>query len=115
MQNYWFLIIFAFICFGCQKNSAPEEIVRIVPGKSLMEQVAPTLQRQKNNNSKIYLIQDSVSPDQIDKYIKSSNQKKNISKYQPLYISGKKSNEKKALKEQMNQLNQKIQNKKVGK
>ena len=34
------LLIVVIFAIGCQKSEKPEEIVRIVPGKSLMEQSA---------------------------------------------------------------------------
>jgi hypothetical protein len=114
MQVASFLLILIFACAGCQRNSAPDEIVKIVPGKSLMEQVAPTLKRQHQNNRKIILVQDSVTSSQMDSHFKASASSSSSStpKYQTLYISGKKSKDKKDYKEKMDKL---IEAKKAGK
>ena len=94
--------IICFFCFGgCQKNSAPEEIVRIRPGISVGEQIAPALQRQQNG-SKITIVLDSVSADEIELSLKKNSQVV-TPKYQPLYVSGKKANIIKAQKERIKQ------------
>ena len=100
MQNLYFLIFFLFL-FGCQKNSSPDEIVRIVPGKSLMEQVAPSIKRKKKKKSKIYLVPESATADQIDLQIKNSSIPSDSHTYPLLYISGQKAKDKKKLKEKM--------------
>lgn len=94
------LLVVLFIT-GCQKSEKPEEIVRIVPGKSLMEQVAPALKRQQQNKSKIYLVHDSVSAEQFDKHLKEDAKNAPTSKYQTLYISGQKAKNKKMQQEQI--------------
>lgn len=93
------LLIVVMFAIGCQKSEKPEEIVRIVPGKSLMEQVAPALKRQQQGKTKIYLVHDSVTAEQFDKHLKEDAKNAPTSKYQTLYISGQKAKNKKIQQE----------------
>lgn len=88
------------LLFSCQKNDAPNEIVRIVPGKSLMEQVAPAMKRSKTSKKKVLLVQNSLSSDQINEQLKIINQE-NKKEHETLYISGKKAKDKQTQKENM--------------
>lgn len=93
------LIFIVLFSVGCQKSETPEEIVRIVPGKSLLEQVAPAMKRQQQGKGKIYLVHDSVSAEQFDKHLKEDARNAPTSKHQPLYISGQKAKNKKMQQE----------------
>jgi len=95
------ILILALLSFvGCQKNSAPEEIVRIKPGFSVGEQIAPVLKRQQNGG-KLTIVLDSVSSEEIELNLNRNNQKE-VPKYKPLYISGTKANIIKRQKEKTN-------------
>lgn len=108
-MRIFFTLIISLFCFGaCQKNSAPEEIVRIKPGISVGEQIAPALKRQQNG-SKITIILDSVSAEDIELNLKKNSQVV-APKYQPLYVSGKKAT---IIKEQKEKIKKALEGKKT--
>lgn len=102
-----FFILTLFCYVGCQKNSAPEEIVRIKPGISVGEQIAPAIKRQQNG-SKITIVLDSVSAEDIELNL-TRNSQRVTPKYQPLYISGKKAT---IIKKQKEKINKALEGKK---
>lgn len=111
MRSILFIVVSFLVFSGCQKNTAPEEVVRIQEGKSVMATLAPIMKRYEQG-SKVIIVQDNVSSDDIEKNMKYRSQTNKSSGYQPLYVSGQKA---KAKKEQNEKIKKAFEKKNAGK
>lgn len=100
LMNIWSYSFFLLILIGCgQKASTPVEIVRVSNRGSVMEKMAPVINRGGSGN--VLIVSDNLNNEQIDSHLEVAGDRKIVLKkgqHQPLYVSGPKAKQRQAIK-----------------